>query len=210
MDPVAPEISTYMQGLVARHDDPVLEEMEAHASENRFPIVGRLCGVTIELLARGIGARRIFEMGSGYGYSAWWFARAVGADGEVHCTDGDPANATKAQAYLERAGVWDRITFHTGDALTHLKQTDGDFDVVYCDVDKAGYPECWTYARDRIRPGGVWICDNTLWSGRVLDPEPDESTAAIIEHNRLVSEDSRYLSVINPTRDGLMVALRLR
>ncbi|HVL81747.1 MAG TPA: O-methyltransferase [Actinomycetota bacterium] len=209
MHPVEPRISAYMSTLVRRHDDPVLIEMEDHAARNGFPIVGRLCGVTIELLARSVGARRVFELGSGYGYSAWWFARAVGEQGEIHCTDGDPHNASAAEGYLTRAGVWDRVTYHVGDALTHLKQTEGEFDVVYCDVDKVGYPECWRHARDRVRVGGLWICDNTLWSGRVLEEDRDEATQAIVEHNAMVAEDPDYLSVIVPTRDGLMVALRV-
>lgn len=208
MDILDPKINDYMRGLASRHDEHVVVEMEGYASEQGFPIVGRLCGITIEIMARAIGARRVFELGSGYGYSAYWFARAVGESGEVNCTDGDPANETKAGDYLTRAGVWDRIDFHVGDALTNLRKVDGDFDVVYCDVDKDGYPECWQYAKERIRTGGLWICDNTLWSGRVLDADPDDTTGAIIEHNKMVSEDPDFLSIIVPIRDGLMVALK--
>ena len=94
-------------------------------------IVGRVVGVTIELLARSIGARRVFELGSGFGYSAYWFARAVGPQGEVHGTDGDPANEAKALDYLGRAGVGDRIRWHVGDALDALAGADGEFDVVF-------------------------------------------------------------------------------
>jgi predicted O-methyltransferase YrrM len=199
-----------MRGLASRHDEPVLVEMESFAAENGFPIVGRLCGVAIELLARSVGAKRVFELGSGYGYSAYWFARATGAEGEIHLTDGDPRNEERARDYLSRAGVWDRISYRVGDALTSFAAVEGDFDVVYCDVDKQGYPDCWRAARDRIRAGGLYICDNTLWSGRVLDEKPDEWTSAIIEHNRLVAADPDYVSIIIPTRDGLLVAVRTR
>ena len=120
MDIVNPEIETYMAGLQARHDEPVLLEMEAEGRERGFPIVGRNVGVTLEVLARSIGARRVMELGSGFGYSAYWFARAVGAGGEVHCTDGDPDNATKAESYLTRAGLWDRVTYHVGDAVEQM------------------------------------------------------------------------------------------
>ncbi|HVE91198.1 MAG TPA: O-methyltransferase [Actinomycetota bacterium] len=210
MPSIVPEnIEQYMRSLASRHDEPVLLEMETHASVNGFPIVGRLCGLTIEVLARSIGARRVFEMGSGFGYSAYWFARATGPGGEIHLTDGDPDNESLARGYLTRAGVWDRISYHVGDALTHFGQAEGDFDIVYCDVDKAGYPDCWRAARDRIRVGGMWICDNVLWSGRVLDDDPDDSTAGIQSHNELVAGDPRYLSTVVPTRDGLMVALRV-
>jgi predicted O-methyltransferase YrrM len=203
-------LTDYMRGLAARHDEPVLLEMEAWAARRDFPIVGRLCGLTIELLARAVGARRVFELGSGFGYSAYWFARAAGPAGEIHLTDLDPANEARAREYLGRAGLWDRVTYHVAAGLTALAAVEGSFDVVYCDVDKEGYPDCWRAARERIRVGGLWICDNTLWSGRVAESDQDGETAAIDEHNRLVAADPDYLSVIVPTRDGLMVAQRLR
>jgi len=209
-----PAVEDYIRGLLARYDEPVLLEMEAEGKERGFPIVGRMVGVAIELLARGIGARRVFELGSGYGYSGYWFARAAGPDGEVHLTDGDPDNEVKALDYLRRAGLDRPITFHVGDAVESLNATQGDFDVVYCDIDKVGYPKAWQVARERIRSGGMYICDNVLWSGRVTretseDDDRPEWTQAIREHNRMISEDERYLSTIVPTRDGVMAALRL-
>jgi caffeoyl-CoA O-methyltransferase len=213
MDIVNPKIEEYMRGLAARHDEPVLLEMEREGKERDFPIVERLVGVSLEVLARSIGARRVFELGSGYGYSAYWFARAVGPGGEVHGTDGDPENEGKARAYLERAGLWDRVRWHVGDAVTSFEATDGQFDVVYCDIDKHGYPEAWRAARERIRIGGLYLCDNVLWSGRVIEDAGVEDrrpewTNAVREHNRMIAEDERYLSTIVPTRDGVMVALR--
>jgi predicted O-methyltransferase YrrM len=210
-----PAIEDYIRGLLARHDEPVLLEMEAEGKQKGFPIVGRMVGVVLEILARSIGAKRVFELGSGYGYSGYWFARAVGPEGELHLTDGDPENEKKAQDYLSRAGLWGPVQFHVGDAVTSLSATEGQFDIVYCDIDKHGYPEAWRVARDRIRPGGLWICDNTLWSGRVTegftdeDPRP-EWTAGINEVNQLVASDPDYLSTILPIRDGDTVALRLR
>jgi caffeoyl-CoA O-methyltransferase len=212
---VGDEVTAYMRTLQARHDEPVLLEMEEEGRRRDFPIVGRLVGVTLELLARAVGARRVFELGSGFGYSAYWFARAVGADGEVHCTDGDPSNERAARDYLGRAGLWPRIRYHVGDAVEGLAATTGDYDIAYCDIDKHGYPAAWRAARERIRVGGLYICDNVLWSGRVAEKGPvDEPrrgwTEAIKEHNSLIAEDPDYLSTIVPTRDGVMVALRLR
>jgi caffeoyl-CoA O-methyltransferase len=209
MDPVQPAIEDYMRSLLDRYDEPVLLEMEREGAERGFPIIERLCGVMIELLARSVGARRVFELGSGYGYSAYWFARAVGPGGEVHCTDGDPANERKAEGYLSQAGVWDRVRWHVGDAVTNLAAVDGEFDVVYNDIDKDGYPDAWRAASGRVRVGGLYLCDNVLWSGRVLEDEPDETTRAILEHNRLIADDERFVSSIVPTRDGVMVALRV-
>ena len=209
MDIVDPRIEQYMLGLQARLDDPVLLEMEAEAAARHFPIIGRLVGATVEIQARAIGARRVVELGSGYGYSAYWFSRAAGADGEVHCTDGDPKNEGKALDYLGRAGLAAPINWHVGDAVTTLNALEGEFDVVYNDIDKHGYPDAWRAARDRIRVGGLYLCDNVLWHGRVTGVEPDGDTPAILDHNAMIAADGRYLSTIIPTRDGIMVALRV-
>lgn len=213
MDIVDPRIEDYMRTLQTRHDQPVLLEMEAEAKERGFPIIGRLVGTTVEILARSVRARRVFELGSGYGYSAYWFSRAAGPDGEVHCTDGDPANEGKALDYLGRAGLAEPIRWHVGEAVETLEATPGEFDVVYNDIDKVGYPKAWTVARERVRVGGLYLCDNVLWYGRVTEAEVADahldSTDAIREHNRLITEDDRYLSFIVPTRDGVMVALRV-
>jgi caffeoyl-CoA O-methyltransferase len=209
MDVVNAQIDSYMSSRLVRFDEPVLLEMEAEATARDFPIVRRNVGVTLEVLARSVGARRVIELGSGFGYSGYWHSRAVGPDGELHLTDGDPENERKAQDYLGRAGLWEPVTYHVGDAVTWLKALDGEFDVVYDDIDKEGYPDAWRAARERIRVGGLYVCDNVLWSGRVLDDDPDERTQAILEHNALIAEDERYVSTIVPTRDGVMVAIRI-
>lgn len=210
MDIVNPAIERYMRGLLDRLDEPVLLEMEMEGRERGFPIVGRQVGVTLEILARAVGGRRIVELGSGFGYSAYWFSRAVGPGGELHLTDADPENQRQALAYLRRAGLADPVTFHVGDAVESLESLDGTFDVVYCDIDKDGYPAAWRAARDRIRPGGLYLCDNVLWSGRVTPEgrDGDRSTEAIVEHNELIAADERYVSTIIPTRDGVMLAVR--
>jgi caffeoyl-CoA O-methyltransferase len=211
MDIVDPRIEDYTASLHARYDEPVLLEMEAEARERDFPIVGRNVGVILWVLAASVGARRVFELGSGFGYSAYWFAKATGAEGEIHLTDGDAANERKAADYLGRAGMWTLMRYHVGDAITSLTSVDGEFDVVYDDIDKGGYPDAWRAARDRVRIGGLYICDNTLWYGRVPpDGEPpDEVTEAIREHNAMVATDEAYVTTILPIRDGVLVALRL-
>ena len=210
MNIVDPEVERYMRGLLTRWDEPVLLEMEAEGEARGFPIVGRQVGVTLELLARSIDARRVVELGSGFGYSAYWFSRAVGEDGELHLTDGDPENERKAEDYLRRANLAGPLRYHVGDAVDSFRKLEGEFDVVYCDIDKQGYPAAWRAARDRIRPGGLYVCDNVLWSGRVTEPSPDPTTSAILEHNAMIAGDERYLSTIVPTRDGVMVARRER
>ena len=211
MDIVAPPVDRYMKELASGDDEPVLLEMEALAEHKQFPIIGRLCGRTLEVLARAIGARRIFEMGSGFGYSAYWFARATGAEGEIHLTDTDADNETLALDFLGRAGLDRPIHYHVAPAFDAFDEIEGEFDIVYCDIDKDGYPEAWRRARERVRVGGLFICDNVLWSGRVtgeVDEPEHVTTDAIKELNRLVAEDRSYRETIVPTRDGVLVALR--
>jgi caffeoyl-CoA O-methyltransferase len=132
----------------------------------------------------------------------------------VHMTEGDPANQEKALEYLGRAGLSDRVRSHVGNALDIIDGLEGEFDVVFCDIDKGDYPTAWAKARERIRPGGLYLCDNVLWSGRVVTGEEREGsaagwTAAVREHNSAIASDERYRSTIVPTRDGVMVALRV-
>jgi predicted O-methyltransferase YrrM len=209
MDIVDPRFEAYMRSRLDRYDDPVLLAMEAEGERRRFPLVGRNVAVTLEVLARSIGARRVMELGSGFGYSAYWFARAVGDSGEVHATGGDRDNAARAERYLRDAGLWERVTYHVGDAVSSMNALDGVFDVVFCDIDKHGYPNAWRAASERVRPGGLYLCDNALGTTDDSVLTDSEIARAIREHNALIEGDDRYLSTMIPTRQGLLVALRI-
>ena len=210
-----PAVERYLQNLATVDDEPVLHEMEALAEQKGFPIIGRLCGQLLEVLARTLGASRIFEMGSGYGYSAYWFSRATGPYGEIHLTDTDKANERLAKDFLGRARLLEPITYHLGDAFSALHNVAGEFDIVYCDIDKHDYPRAWELGRSRVRPGGLYICDNMLWSGRVTDEFQGEDsrpewTRAIKEANDAIANDPDWRSTIVPLRDGVVVATRIR
>ncbi len=212
LNPVDPAIESYMRHLVNRTDDPVLTEMETMAENKNFPIVGRLVGIFLETLARTIDAKRVFEFGSGYGYSAYWFTKAVGPEGNVICSDADPLNKKKAERYLNSAGLGNRVSFHVGFAQDIFSKTEGMFDICYNDVDKGQYPEVWHLAKNKIRLGGLYIADNALWHGRVavdnyVDIVPGW-TEAIMEHNQLIFNDPEFDAFINPIRDGVIVARR--
>jgi caffeoyl-CoA O-methyltransferase len=207
---VEPRIEAYLRALYD-DGDPVRREMEELAASRNFPIVGPLVGRHLGVLARAIGARRVFELGSGYGYSALHFARAVGAEGEVHCTELSDDNVRLAEGFLRRAGVWDRVTYHREEAVGALRRLGGTWDIVYNDIDKDGYPETVELAFARLRPGGLFVTDNVLWSGRVLEGEDDgrPATRGVREFTRRLFAHSGFLTTIDPTRDGLAVALRL-
>lgn len=203
---VTTEVETYLHAT-APESEGVLAEMEAFCHERTFPLVGPLVGRLLHLLAATAKAKRIFECGSGYGYSAYWFAQAVGSDGEVFLTDGDPDRTAKSREFLGRAGLEGRCRFLTGDALELLGKTPGTFDLIFVDIDKQSYPAALDACLPRLRPGGLFVADNVLWSGRVADAANiEESTVAIREFNRELSSRGDLEAVILPLRDGVAVA----
>ncbi len=202
-----PDIERYMHDLLPPRDE-VLAEMESYAAERKIPIVGPAVGRFLASLAMMTGAKRIFELGSAIGYSTIWFARAAGPDAEVHYSDGSRANAEQARSYFERAGVSSRIQVHVGDALQALASTSGSFDLIFNDVDKDGYPAVLDAVPDRIKTGGLFITDNTLWHARVLDPKEATDKAVCTFNQRLFRSPLFYTTQL-PIRDGVSVGIRL-
>jgi caffeoyl-CoA O-methyltransferase len=202
---VDPKIESYIASLDGGADH-VLSAMEALAARKRFPIVGHHAGSLLALLARSIGARRVLELGSGYGYSAVWFARAVPEDGRVTCTDLSRDNRELALGYFRTAGLEQKIEFIVGDALAAASEMREPFDVVFSDIDKESYPATIEVALRLLRPGGLFITDNTLWSGKVADASVvDAPTEAIRAFNRQVFSHKDLEAVMVPIRDGLAV-----
>jgi caffeoyl-CoA O-methyltransferase len=207
---VAPALDAYILGLLPPRD-PVVAEMEAFAAEHDVPIVGPAVGTLLQVLARSIGADRVFELGSAIGYSTAFFAQAVGKGGQVFYTDGSPEKAAQARSYLERMGLSDTVTIKVGDAVASLEETKGYFDVVFIDIDKEGYPRALQAAAPRVRRGGYLIADNVLWSGKVVEESVrDAATEAIRQFNRTLFALSEYRTVIVPLRDGVAIARRER
>ena len=204
---VNPALEQYIANLLPGRD-PVLAEMEAYAYANRINIIGPGRATILAQLVLMTGAKRIFELGSAIGYSTIWLARAAGEGAEIHYSDGDEGNAARARGYFERAGVADRIVVHTGDALGALAGTAGEFDMIFNDVDKDGYPDVYAAAPARVRMGGVFVTDNTLWKGKVLDPQDAESEGAD-RFNRLLFGDARFVTSLIPLRDGMTLGIRV-
>lgn len=198
------DVEKYLYELLPERDE-VLSEMEAQARARRIPIIGPAVARVLYQYAKLINARRVFEMGSAIGYSTIWLARAVGSGGKVYYTDGSSKNREEAQGYIERAGVADRIEMLTGDSMALLGSVDGEFDLIFNDVDKHQYPDAYRAAIHRVRRGGLFITDNVLWSGRVARNESDRDTQGVMEFNRLVYADEDLLTTILPLRDGVAV-----
>jgi caffeoyl-CoA O-methyltransferase len=202
-----PHIEQYMRDLLPPRDE-VLAEIEAYAAERHIPIVGPAVARFLSSLVMMTKAKRIFELGSAIGYSTIWLARAAGPDAEVHYSDGSPANAERARGYFERAGVASRIHIHVGDALAALASVSGSFDLIFNDVDKDGYPAVLEAVPDRIKTGGLFVTDNTLWHGRVLDPQ-EATDRAVCLFNRRLFESPHFYTTQLPIRDGVSVGVRL-
>jgi predicted O-methyltransferase YrrM len=204
------DIERYLHRIAPARGD-VLAEMEREAERRSFPIIGPLVGRLLGGLARAAGARRVYEMGSGFGYSTCWFAEALGPDGRVWHTDGSAENSASARAYLEKAGLAYRVSFGIGDARELIASEEGPFDIVFCDIDKHQYPDVPGLALPRLREGGLLIFDNMLWYGRVADekPETDDDRGVIELTRRLIADPSLDTSIL-PLRDGVSISVKLR
>ena len=201
-------VDDYLYSMLPKRDE-VLTEMEDYASEHNIPIVGPAVARVLQQLGIMINAESVFELGSAIGYSTIWWAQAVGEKGRVIYTDGDAKNAERARDYFNRAGVSNRITLHTGDALEVLSEQKEQYDIIFNDVDKEDYPRVLRLVPPRLRKGGLFITDNVLWSGRVAEKNPKQAaTKAILEFNRLLYNSRDFFTTILPIRDGLAVALR--
>jgi predicted O-methyltransferase YrrM len=206
MDIVNPDIDRYLHEL-ANPDDPVLRDMELYAAEENFPIVGPPVGQLLFTLARATRARRVLELGSGFGYSAYWFAKAVGPSGQVILTEMSEERAEQARAYLERGGLIDRVKILVGDALEIVDSIGMGFDIVFNDVDKELYPRVLGKVTSVLRPGGLFISDNMLWFGTVLEEHPAEaSTRGVQELTRMLYASPAFDTVLVPLRDGVTVS----
>jgi caffeoyl-CoA O-methyltransferase len=203
------QINDYLNTLVPERP-PEMKVMEDYAEQTNFPIIGPVCGYLCYQVARMIGARTIFEMGSGYGYSTAWFARAVeeNGGGKVHHVVWDEKLSQDAREHLSKLGYATFMEYHVAEAIETLSQTPGPFDLIFNDINKECYPESLPMIHEKLRPGGVLIVDNLLWSGRVFEKDGDANTEGVRELTRQLTTDPDWISSIIPIRDGMLIAYR--
>jgi predicted O-methyltransferase YrrM len=205
---VDPRIESYLHSVTPGRPD-VLQEMERLAEQRRFPIVGPLVGRLLYLVARLTSARQILECGSGFGYSAFWFAQAIPDGGRVVLTEGSADNCDLARGFLGRAGLLERVLIHHANALDVIEQQPGPFDVIFCDIDKRDYPRVYPYLATRLSQRGLFVCDNMLWSGKVAADDADPDTRGVRELTRLLYADPGLHTTILPLRDGVALTCRV-
>jgi predicted O-methyltransferase YrrM len=207
---VVPGIERYLNELCAI-DDPMLREMERMAVEEKFPIIGPLVGRLCWVLASSVRARDVFEMGSGFGYSTYWFAHSVGEGGRVVYTDLDARRCDQARRQLVQAGLAGRMTFEVGDAREIITRYPGPFDLIFIDLEKEQYPEALELARVRVRPGGLIVADGALLCAQVAEPAGGRSAAAeaVAQYNRGAMRAADLVTTIVPVRDGVAISIKL-
>ena len=205
---LSPELHDY----VVAHGTPPDAAQQAliRATEDLGPLammqIAPEQGALLELLVRITGARRIVEVGTFTGYSALAMARALPPDGHLLCCDVSEEWTAVAKEHWASAGVDDRIELRVGPALDTLRALprDGSVDLAFVDADKTSYAAYVDELHPRVRTGGLVLVDNTLWDGKVLDPEVDDAdTAAIRALNDALAVDDRWDTVLLPIADGL-------
>lgn len=213
-----PAVQDYITSLVPPREAELIE-MEAHAEKHGFPIIGAACGYYCYQLARMIKATSVFELGSGYGYSTAWFAKAVretcaeqgrsDGGGVVHHTVWEEELSERARRHLVRLGSADFVQFHVSEAVEALKKTEGPFDIIFNDIDKEAYPASLPVIKEKLRKGGLLIIDNMLWHGYIFNPgDKSPATLGVHEFTRQITSDPDWIVSLAPMRDGMIVAYK--
>jgi len=209
---LTPELADYVRAGSEAPDDVVVDllaETAALAERGEAPATFQIApeqGAFMQLLTRAVGARRAIEIGTFTGFSALCIARGLPDDGSLLCLDRSEEWTAVARRYWDRAGLGERIELRLGDALPTLQALPAveTFDLAFVDADKTGYPAYVEELYDRITTNGLVLLDNTLRSGRVLDPQSDDDRA-IADLNAALAADPRWETVLLPVADGLTV-----
>lgn len=202
------EIEAYAQAHSMPESDLCQALREETFRRMEFPqmVVGPLEGAFLKVMTQIVGAKRVLEVGMFTGYSALCFAEALPADGTILTCEIDDESAALARTYFARSPHGRKIEIRMGPALDTMRALTGPFDLVFIDADKTNYVKYYRRALELISPSGVILIDNVLWDGEVLlQPPPDERTAAIQELNRVVAADSRVTAVLLTIRDGVLI-----
>lgn len=200
------EQAEYLDRLMPASDD-LLAEMERYAAENRVPIADREVALFLEITARAINAKRVLECGMAIGYSVIHLLRGMPNDGRVFTIDPSDEMIRAAAGYFTRAGRRERVHIEKGYALDVIPQLNETFDLVFIDAVKEEYRGYLDLSLPKLRPGGVVICDNLLWGGRVAGEIESEdyktSTEALREFNPYFVNHPQLRAVVLPVGDGL-------
>jgi predicted O-methyltransferase YrrM len=207
-------ISSELEKYIEQHtseETPLLNKIHRETYLNVLMpqmLSGRVQGEALKMFSRMIRPRRVLELGTFTGYSALCLAEGLTDDGKLISIDINIELLDRVQAYVDEAGLQDKVELWCGKASDIIPKLDDLFDLVFIDADKMNYSLYLDLVIDKVRPGGFIIADNVLWSGKVLDVQPDKDTKAIIDFNHKVNQDKRLHKVIIPVRDGMMIMFK--
>jgi len=216
MGQIVPDaVERYLEGLNTLRD-PVLDRIQDEGRANGLPLIDAEVGALLRVLASAIGASRILEIGTAIGYSGLWLAAALPPDGMLLSMEIDQDRARSARENFERAGVADRANVIVGDAQRMLAKVAGPFDLIFQDGNKKHYTPMLDRLVDLLRPGGLLVTDNVLWSGDVVPGFNEtlrhdaESARTIADYNERLSRHPALMTVVVPLRDGVSVSVKKR
>jgi predicted O-methyltransferase YrrM len=166
---------------------------------------GHLQGRVLAMISKLVQPRWVLEIGTYTGYSSLCLAEGLREDGTIITMDINEELETQTRKYFKEAGLNSKIDYRIGNATSIIPSIEQTFDLVFIDADKESYSFYFDLIIDKVRPGGIILADNVLWSGKVLDEKPDKDTRAILAFNKKVHEDPRVECVLLPLRDGIFV-----
>jgi predicted O-methyltransferase YrrM len=213
MGQIVPDlVERYLAGL-NQLDDPVLKQMAREGREKKLPLIDAEVGALLRVLVTAIGAARVLEIGTAIGYSGIWLAGALPPGGMLLTMEVDPERARMAREHFAQAGLTDRVNVIVGDAQRMLAKVAGPFDLIFQDGDKLQYGPMLDRLIGLLRPGGLLVTDNVLWSGDVVPgftekPDHDHGIEEIKEYNERVNRHPQLMTVIVPLRDGVAISVK--
>lgn len=194
--------------------DSIQQEMAEFADQEGFPIIGRQAGGVLKLLAQSRNARSLFEFGSGFGYSAYWFWLGMADNAELVLTEVDPDELEMATELFTKAGIAEQTHFEVGDAQDIVDRYAGPFDLVLIDHQKSQYPDAFDAIREKVAEGGIIVADNILRESVIAaytatdSPSLDTSTHGLVTYLELVRTDPAFSTVVVPVGNGITVSMK--
>lgn len=206
-----------LDDYAVKHTSPEPELLAKLSRETYLKVLqprmlsGHYQGRLLSMISKIVKPERILEIGTYTGYSALCLAEGLMENGELHTIDINEELTDIQEKYFNLSPYKNKIYPHLGSATKIIPTIPGKFDLVFMDADKPNYPFYLDIIIDKIRPGGILLTDNVLWSGKVVEQveEDDESTIALLEYNKRIAEDSRLETILLPVRDGLSITRKI-
>lgn len=206
--------SEEIQAYAEAHTTPPSELQRRLADETRETLsspqmlTGVVEGRLLEFLVFAVRPQRVLELGTYSGYSSLSMAPVLPPGGHIDSCEVDETHAAVARRYLDEAGLGDRVTIHLGPALETIERLAGEYDLIFIDADKLNYPAYYEALVPRLSPNGIMVLDNTLWSGRVAEPDDSPQTQMFVDLNSRIAADERVVAVVLTVRDGVTLVRR--